>query len=57
MKNVNIIALLLATLVITLFSSVGVAIAFRNGIAIALLSILGFGVMGYGIFLKKKSNV
>lgn len=56
MKNINIIALLLAIIVITLFSSIGVAIAFRNIIAIVLLAILGFGVMGYGIYLKKKIN-
>lgn len=57
MNNINIVALLLAILVIALFSSVGVAIAFRSIIAIILLTLIGFAVMGYGISLKRKGNI
>jgi len=56
MKNINIPMLLLALLVVSLFSSVGVALAYRNILAIIILFLLGFVVMAYGISLKKKAN-
>lgn len=54
MKNINIPMLLLAFLVILMFSAVGIAIAFRKMWAIVILSMLGFSMMGYGISLKRK---
>jgi len=54
--NINIPMLLLALLVILMFSAVGVAIAFRNFWAILLLLLLGFFLMGYGISLKQKTR-
>ncbi|WP_159431543.1 DUF5325 family protein [Ornithinibacillus halophilus] len=54
MKNFNIPMLLLAILVIIMFFLVGLAIAFRNIWLISLFTILGFGVMGYGLSLKRK---
>ncbi|MBP1968236.1 hypothetical protein J2Z83_000328 [Virgibacillus natechei] len=54
MKNINFPMLLLALLVISLFASVGVAIAFRSVLFIILFMLLGFLVMGYGITLKRK---
>ena len=56
MKKINIPMLLLALLVIALFSGVGIAIAYKNMWAIIILFLLGFAVMGYGISLKKKVN-
>jgi len=56
MKKINIPMLLLALLVVSLFTGVGVALAYRNIVAIIILFLLGFIVMGYGITLKKKAN-
>ncbi|HLQ98591.1 MAG TPA: DUF5325 family protein [Candidatus Dormibacteraeota bacterium] len=56
MKKINIPMLLLALLVIALFSGVGIALAYKNMWAIIILFLLGFAVMGYGISLKKKVN-
>lgn len=56
MKKINIPMLLLALLVISLFSGVGVALAYRNIFAMIVCFLLGFAVMGYGISLKKKTN-
>lgn len=56
MKNINIPMLLLALLVISLFSGVGIALAYRNIFAIIICFLLGFATMGYGISLKRKSN-
>lgn len=57
MKKINIPMLLLALLVVSLFTGVGVALAYRNIVAIIILFLLGFIVMGYGITLKKKANL
>lgn len=56
MKKINLTALILSFLVITSFSAVGIAIAFRSIIAIIVFMFLGFSIMGYGISLKKKNN-
>lgn len=56
MKNINLPMLLLALLVILVFSAVGIAIAFRNIWAIFLLLLLGFAIMGFGISLKKRKE-
>lgn len=56
MKNINIPMLLLALLVISLFSGVGVALAYRNIFAMIICFLLGFAAMGYGISLKRKAN-
>jgi len=54
MKKINIPALLLAILVVSMFLGVGVAIAYRNVWFILLCMVLGFAIMGYGISLKRK---
>lgn len=54
MKKVNLSAFLLALLVVVSFSAVGVSIAFRSFVSIVIFTILGFVIMGYGIYLKKK---
>lgn len=56
MKNINFPMLLLAILVILLFSAVGVAIALRHLPTIIALLMIGFIVMGYGIYLKKNEE-
>lgn len=56
MKNINFPMLLLAILVIALFSGVGVALAYQNIFAMIVCLLLGFATMGYGIALKVKSN-
>lgn len=56
MKKINFPMLLLAILVIGLFSGVGVALAYRNIFAMILCFLLGFATMGYGISLKGRSN-
>ncbi len=56
MKNINVPMLLLALLVISLFSGVGIALAYQNIFAMIICFLLGFTVMGYGISLKKKTN-
>ncbi|WP_042145083.1 DUF5325 family protein [Paucisalibacillus sp. EB02] len=56
MKNVNIPALLLALLVVSMFIGVGFAIALRSIWLILLFITLGFGIMGAGIANKRKSG-
>ncbi|WP_010097925.1 DUF5325 family protein [Ornithinibacillus scapharcae] len=56
MKNLNIPAFLLATLVIIMFIGVGFAIALRSIWLILLFIALGFGIMGTGIANKKKKS-
>ncbi|MFD1849187.1 DUF5325 family protein [Oceanobacillus bengalensis] len=54
MKNIDVPMLLLALLVIIMFSGVSFAIALRSIWFILLFLILGFGTMGYGLSLKRK---
>ncbi|RKQ37356.1 DUF5325 family protein [Oceanobacillus halophilus] len=56
MERLNIPMLFMAFLVIAMFAGVGISIAFRNIWMILLFIILGFGIMGYGLFLKKKER-
>ena len=56
MKNINFSMLLLALLVIGMFSATGVAIAYVSVWGIILSLVLGFGLMGYGLSLKRKSD-
>jgi hypothetical protein len=56
MRNINIPALLLALLVISMFIGVGFAIALRSIWLILLFIALGFGIMGAGIAKKRKSG-
>lgn len=56
MRNINFPMLLLAILVILMFSATGVAIAYGHIWYIILFMILGTTIMGYGISLKKKSD-
>jgi len=55
-KDLNLFALLLAFLVIAMFSGVGIFIAEKNFLAMTLCILLGFSIMGYGIYLKVKRN-
>jgi len=54
MKNINIPALLLATLVTMMFVGVGIAISYKSITFILIFLILGFSIMGYAISKKKK---
>ncbi|WP_217585720.1 DUF5325 family protein [Lentibacillus saliphilus] len=56
MKKINLPMLLLAILVITMFTLVGVAIAYRNMWLIALFVILGFSLMAFGLSLKRNKQ-
>lgn len=56
MKNINLPMLLLAILVITMFSATGVAISHSSMWGIILSLLLGFALMGYGLSLKRKSD-
>jgi hypothetical protein len=56
MKKINIPALLLAILVVSMFIGVGLAIAYRNIWLVLLFIVLGFGIMGTGIANKKKKS-
>lgn len=56
MKKVNIPALLLALLVVSMFIGVGFAIALRNIWLIILFIVLGFSIMGTGIANKRKKS-
>ncbi|WP_047982938.1 DUF5325 family protein [Ornithinibacillus californiensis] len=56
MKKVNIPALLLAILVVSMFIGVGLAIAYRNIWLVLLFIVLGFGIMGTAIANKKKKS-
>lgn len=56
MKDMNWALFGLAFLVVLMFILVGLAIAFRNVWLILLFIFLGFGLMGYGIALKRKGN-
>ena len=56
MKKINLFALLLALLVVSMFIGVGFAIALRNTWLILLFIVLGFGIMGTGIASKKRKR-
>ncbi|MBC5635831.1 DUF5325 family protein [Ornithinibacillus sp. BX22] len=56
MKKINIPALLLALVVVSMFIGVGLAIAMRNIWLIVLFIVLGFAIMGFGIANKKKKS-
>ncbi|MDX8044888.1 DUF5325 family protein [Gracilibacillus sp. S3-1-1] len=53
--NIQFSKLLLAICVILSFSAVGVGIAFRSALFIIIALLIGFGLMGYGISLKRKT--
>lgn len=57
MKNFNFPMFLLACLVVLMFSFVGVAVAFKSYLLIGLFLLLGFLFMGYGIAMKRKSDI
>lgn len=57
MRNFNFPMFLLACLVVLMFALVGVAVAFKNFLLIGLFFLLGFIFMGYGISLKRKSDI
>ena len=47
---------ILALLVVFMFIAVGFAIALRSVSLIVLFILLGFGLMGYGLALKKRKK-
>lgn len=56
MKNFNLPMFLLAFTVILMFCLVGVAIAYKSVLFIALFLLAGFALMGLGITLKKRNS-
>lgn len=54
MNKINFPMLFLAILVILSFFSVGIGIALRSMWFILFFLLLGFGLMGYGLTLKRK---
>lgn len=56
MKKINFPMLLLALLVIGMFSATGVAISYESIWGALITLILGFAFMGYGLALKRKSD-
>lgn len=54
MKNLDIMMLILAILVIGMFSGVGIALSIGNVWLLVLFLLLGFGFMGSGFWLKRK---
>lgn len=56
MKSIDIRALILAFLVIAMFSLVGIAIAYQNFFLVILFFLLGCFIMMYGIRTRKKSD-
>lgn len=53
MKRINFPMLLLAILVVTMFSLVGIAIHYANFWLIGLFLLLGFALMGFGLKIRK----
>lgn len=56
LNNINIPILLLASLIVSMFTVTGIAIAYSNLLIIFSSFLLGCLTMGYGIALKKKSD-
>lgn len=56
LKNVNFFALILAILVIAMFTCAGIAIALHNFLMMTLCLVIGSAIMGYGISLKKRQK-
>lgn len=54
MKSFNVPILLLATLVVAMFCLVGVAMFYESYLFMIVFTLLGFGLMGYGLTLKRK---
>lgn len=55
MANINFPMLLLALLIISMFVFSGIALAYRNILLVILFFLLGNGLMGFGIYLKRKN--
>lgn len=56
MKQINLPMLALAMLVIFMFVAVGIAISLQNIWLIAIFSLAGFAIMGFGLSLKRKNH-
>jgi len=54
LKGINIPILLLSLLVVLMFCLVGIAIFYESILWSILFTLLGFGLMGYGLVLKRK---
>jgi len=55
MTNINFPMLFLALLIISMFVFSGIALAYRNILLVILFFLLGNGLMGFGIYLKRKN--
>lgn len=56
MNGLDIPKLLLAIVVVLMFFLVGVGFAMGKPLLIILFTLLGFGIMGYGIAIKKRQK-
>lgn len=56
MAPINLRMLFLAIVIISMFGLAGVALAYRNFLLVVLFFILGNVLMGYGLYLKRKSD-
>jgi hypothetical protein len=54
MNKINVPALIIAIVVISLLAIAAIAISYRNVWVILLSLFLSFAIMGYGISLKKR---
>lgn len=54
MDKINIPALILSFIVVLFFVLVGVALSYQNFLWVTVCLLLGFLVMGFGIYLKIK---
>lgn len=55
MKRINFPMLFLAILVVAMFSLVGIAIHYANFWLMGLFFLLGFGIMSFGLKIRKKN--
>lgn len=56
MNGINVPALILAITVVTMFSLVGIMMAYQNFLWMAIFFILGIIIMGFGIYLKVRKK-
>ncbi|HLS20179.1 MAG TPA: DUF5325 family protein [Bacillota bacterium] len=56
MAPINFRMLFLAIVIISMFGLAGVALAYRNVLLVVLFFILGNVLMGYGLYLKRRSD-
>jgi len=57
MNQINISALLLAIVVVAMFSLVGIMMTYQNYLWMGIFFVAGIVIMGFGIFLKVKRQM